>query len=341
MLKFGVIGCGMGKAHMKGVLANPEAALVAICDTNLEKAEKTAADLEVKDSARIYECYKEMIEKEDLDAAIVATPDGTHREIVVDLLEAGIHVMCEKPMALTLEDCRAMIAAEKKTGKKLMIGQICRYTPGFKLAKALIDGGAIGDLFYVESEYAHDYMHMGTNHWRVDPARHPIVGGGCHAVDLVRWIAGNPIEVTAYENHKLLPEWPINDCTIGILKFPNDVIGKVFCSIGCKRPYTMRSQFFGTKGTILCDNTSRELTLFQPEVDEKGNEIHGGGTPRKIVVDINNHNATAEIAEFIDILLTGKEVRTTGFEGAATVSACLAMVESAREGKPVTVDYNF
>ncbi len=342
MLRMAVIGAsGMARRHMEGILANENSELVAICELDLERAQEAAKSLEIANKVKIYKDYMEMVEKEHIDAAVVVTPDGTHREIVVNLLKAGVDVLCEKPMALNLDDCRAMIAAERETGKKLMIGQVCRYTPAFKKAKELIDSGEIGELFFVESEYGHDYTHMGDDHWRVDPERHPIVGGGCHAVDLLRWVAGDPEEVSAYANHKLLPKWPVNDCTVSIMKFPNNVIGKVMCTIACKRTsLSIRSQFYGTKGTILCDNNSPEMTLFKPVIDENGVD-HGGGEPIKIEIDINNHNATAEIAEFIDILISDKPVKTTGIEGASTVAACLAAVESAKIGRPVKVSYDF
>ena len=91
----------------------------------------------------------------------------------------------KKPVA------QAKGGAVKKTDKKFMVGQICRYTPGFKQAKEIIDSGAIGELTFVESEYAHDYSGIYAKEtWRSDPVRNGVVGGGCHAVDLLRWIAG-------------------------------------------------------------------------------------------------------------------------------------------------------
>ena len=159
------------------------------------------------------------MERDDVDAVVVATPDQLHREMTMAALGAGKHVLCEKPMALTLEDCQAMIDASRNTDRKLMIGQICRFTPGFMRAKQLIDNGEIGELFFVESEYAHDYSKIpGTfSNWRLDPLRHGFLGGGCHAVDLVRWIAGNPYEVAAFANKKMLTDWPTDDCTIAIM----------------------------------------------------------------------------------------------------------------------------
>ena len=124
-----------------------------------------------------------------IDAVIIASPDQNHRQMILDSLNAGKHILCEKPLALTREDCGAIVEAVKKSDKKFMVGQICRYTPGFKQAKEIIESGAIGELTFVESEYAHDYSHIyAAGSWRSDPVRNGVVGGGCHAVDLLRWI---------------------------------------------------------------------------------------------------------------------------------------------------------
>lgn len=156
-------------------------------------------------------------------------------------MRAGKDVLLEKPMALTMEECEEMLRVKKETGKRLMVGQVARYNNNARTAKKLVEEGAIGDLVYIESEYAHDYMtSRGYDDWRVSPEREGMIGGGCHAVDLLRWIAGNnPEEVHAFSTHKYLLDWPVNDTTIAIFKFPNGVIGKVFCGIGVKRNYTI------------------------------------------------------------------------------------------------------
>lgn len=252
-------------------------------------------------------------------------------------------MLCEKPMALTLDDCKAMIDATARAKTKMMVGQICRYTPGFVEAKKLIDRGEIGELFFVETEYAHDYSKIDMP-WRLDPLRHGFLGGGCHAVDLARWIAGDPTEVFAYANHKMLPNYPTDDCTIAIMKFPNNVIGKVFVSTGCKRDYTMRSVFYGTKGTIITDNTSNHMTVFKDGVGN-GETLFADlpqshAIPIEYPVIVNNHNAAGELDEFVDCIVNDKLVRTTAMEGAKTVIASLAAVKSAKTGMPVRPEYD-
>jgi predicted dehydrogenase len=343
---YGIIGCRMGQAHMKGVKSCNDAELKAICDIDGENLMKAAKEFGVtrKDC---YTDYKEMLLRDDIDVLVVASPDQVHPKQTIDAFYAGKHVLCEKPMALTFDECKAMIEASEKTGKKLMIGQICRYTPGFIAAKMLIEKGEIGELFFVESEYAHDYSKIpGAGNWRLDPVRlrHPILGGGCHAVDLLRWIAGDPYEVFAYASRKVLKEWPVDDCTIAIMKFPNDVIGKVMTSIGCKRNYTMRSVFYGDKGTIIADNQLPTIKVYKNSLTGKTDVFEGISDHvmgMDYPVEINNHNTAAEIREFTDIILNNKKVVTDGVQGASTVLACLSIVESAQKGEKVHISYSF
>lgn len=332
-LNVGVIGCSMGKAHAQGVRQTEGACLYAICDIDADVLAKTGDELNV---GYRFTDYREMIADPSIDAVIIASPDQLHREMIQNCLAAGKHILCEKPLALTREDIDAIVTAVKASDRKFMVGQICRYTPGFSKAKELIDGGAIGELTFVESEYAHDYTHVFARKggsWRCDPIRNGVVGGGCHAVDLLRWIAGNPEEVTAYGVHKTFADVvPYDDTHIAVMKFPDGVIGKVFVSISCRRDYTMRSVFYGTRGTIIVDNTSPEMTLFR--MDENNQTVS-----EKIPLNINNHNAAGEFREFYDIIVNDLPVKTTVEEGANTIAACLAIVESANEGKPVQPKY--
>lgn len=334
-VRFAVVGGGMGKAHIKGIDEIPEAILTAFCDID-ENVAKTVSQEAGLD--KYYTDYYEMLRDGGFDCIVLCTPDQIHREQCVAALEAGYHVLCEKPLALTMEDCRAIDAAAKAAKGKFMVGQICRKTPGFIKAKELMDEGRIGEIFFIESEYAHDYAHI-VSPWRWDTVnlRPAITGGGCHAVDLIRWLAGDPIEVMSYSNHKCLTDKPCDDASISILKFENDVMGKVFCSIGCKRYYTMRTVIYGTKGTIICDNRSPEITLYEMgELDDNGHEKY---TPKLFPVDINHHNATGEIKDMCDIILGDLPVEITAAEGANTVAVCEAILKSCASGKPTAPEY--
>ena len=336
-VRLGMIGIGnFSKLHLKGALAAENVELVALADSDETRLHQHDEFYNIGHLDH-YTDYHEMLARDDIEAVVVVTNDQAHRQPTVDALMAGKHVLCEKPMALNLDDCRAMIEAEKKSGKMLMVGQIGRYTTSFNDAIKLIESGAIGEIFFVESEYAHDYSKIpGATGWRKTPERHAIIGGGCHAVDLLRRIAGNPIEVSAYANHKVLKDWPVDDCTVAIMKFPNGVIGKVFISISCKRDYTMRSVFYGTKGTIIVDNTSPTMTVFKQDLFP-GMDKHS--TPITLPVNINNHNAAGEFKEFYDTIVNDLPVKTDVFEGANTIAACLGIMDSVETGAPVKPQY--
>ena len=342
-IRLAIVGTGsIAFTHMYGLQRIDEAELVAICDIHTEQMDAFRKTFPMPDE----DCYTdlaELLKRDDIDAVIICASDKAHHDITVRSLRAGKHVLCEKPMALDVDECRDMIKTAEETGKKLMIGQVCRKAPGFIKAKELVDAGAIGEIFFVESEYAHDYCELpGIDNWRKVPERHPIIGGGCHAVDLLRWIAGDPYEVFAYANHKMLPGWPINDTVVSVLKFPGDVIGKVFTSIGCKRNYTMRTVIYGSEGTIITDNTSDTISLFRNKV---AGELETFGTPNQVIetkipVEIASHNMAEEIRDFCNCLIKDIPADPDGKQGFKTVAVCDAIVRSARDGEKVEIDYS-
>ena len=332
ILNIAAIGCSaMGEIHLAGLKEIEGINLYAICDSArdgrlMKCKEKFGVEKAVTD-------YKELLNDENVDAVILVVPDQIHLQMTCEFLRAGKDVLCEKPMALTMEECEEMMKVEKETGRRLMIGQICRFTDNFVKAKEVVDSGKIGELYFVESEYAHHYGgSRGYDDWRVTPERDGFIGGGCHAVDLLRWIAGDPTEVYALANHKCLTDWPTNDCTVALYKFPNNVSGKVFVSTGCRRPYTMRSVFNGTKGTIICDNTSDHITVYYQDPEK-------GLVTETISAVVNNHNTRGEAQVFAEALLSGKQVPITSMEGAKTVAVAVATVKSAAEDRPVKIEY--
>ena len=334
ILNIAVIGgSGLAQKHAEGIIKDPRANLYAICDIDPERASALA---EKVGCTKVLTDYRDLVNDEALDAVVLVTPDQVHAEHTCAFLHAGKHVLCEKPMALSMEECEQMLKAEKEGTGRLMVGQIGRCTPAFALTKRLIAKGRIGELMFVESEYAHNYgKARGYKEWRLDPRRHIVIGGGCHAVDFLRWIAGDPEEVYAYSTHKVLTDWPTDDTTIAIMKFPGNIAGKVFVSSGCKRGYTMRSCFYGTKGTIICDNTSDHIQIFEDNEDEGRKYTKAANIP----VEINNHNAFEEIKQFIDALITGNPMPISAVEGAHDVAVCAAIVEAAAKGHPIKVKY--
>jgi predicted dehydrogenase len=328
-LKIGTIGLRAG--HPRQWEGSTLVETHGVCDIDEALLDNVAKECDAKVASTD---YRDLITCSAIDIIFVASPDQWHCEHASAAMRAGKHILCEKPMVMTLDECQRVVKTADETGVKFLVGQVCRFAPGFVMGKRLVEQGLIGSLFFIESEYAHDYTHIkGVGGWRVDPVRlrHPFLGGACHAVDLLRWVGGNVAEVFAYANRKVLTDWPVDDCTVATMKFvEGDVLGKVFCGIGVKRPYTMRSVFYGTKGTIICDNTS-------PEIQLASETSFGHQRFASVPVGVASHNKRAELEALARAILDDTEVELDAREGARTVATCLAAVESAATGGPIAV----
>ena len=193
-LKIGIIGCGgiaNGK-HMKSLQLIEECEMVAFCDIILERAEKAAQDFGTPD-AKVYTDYKELLKDESIDVVHVCTPNRSHSFITVDALEAGKHVMCEKPMAINSAEAKKMLDAAKRTGKKLSIGYQSRFRDDAQFMKAEALDGTFGDIYYAK---ATAIRRRAVPTWGVflneeEQGGGPLIDIGTHALDLTLWMMDN------------------------------------------------------------------------------------------------------------------------------------------------------
>ena len=150
MFKVAVIRLGMGSHWAQAVKELPNTRLVMVYDKYFEENTYICRERVTGPGIKVAS-EEDEVYRSDADIVIIASPDNYHREQCVKALQAGKHVICEKPLAHTLEDCRQIISAVKSSGRQFMTGQVCRYAPGFRTAKALVDAGRIGRLVYIES----------------------------------------------------------------------------------------------------------------------------------------------------------------------------------------------
>ena len=194
-LRIGIVGCG-GIANGKHMPSLKKLAdkveMVAFCDIVPEKAEQAVKDYGTPD-AKAYVDYHELLEDKSIDVVHVCTPNRSHAEITVAALEAGKHVMCEKPMAKTAADARLMLDAAKRTGKKLTIGYQNRCYPRCLLLKRACDEGELGEIYYAK---AHAVRRRAVPTWGVflneyEQGGGPLIDIGTHALDLTLWMMNN------------------------------------------------------------------------------------------------------------------------------------------------------
>ncbi len=193
-LKIGIVGCGgiaNGK-HMPALSRIPEVEMVAFCDIIEERAQKAAKQYGTED-AKVYTDYKELLADDSIEVVHVLTPNREHCAITVDALEAGKHVMCEKPMAKTAADARKMLDAAKRTGKKLTIGYQNRYRDDSMFLKKACERGDLGEIYFAK---AHALRRRGVPTWGVftdeeEQGGGPLIDIGTHALDLTLWMMDN------------------------------------------------------------------------------------------------------------------------------------------------------
>ena len=193
-LRIGIVGCGgiaNGK-HLPSLKAINRADIVAFCDLIPERAEKACAEYGAE-GAKTYTDYHRLLEDKSIDVVYVLTPNRMHAQVSIDALNAGKHVMCEKPMAKTAADARAMVEAAKKSGKKLTIGYQHRHKPEARYLKSVIERGDLGDIYYA---HAYAIRRRGTPNWGVflneyEQGGGPVVDIATHSLDLTLYLMDN------------------------------------------------------------------------------------------------------------------------------------------------------
>ncbi|MEP9851165.1 Gfo/Idh/MocA family oxidoreductase [Staphylococcus aureus] len=207
-IKIGIIGCGgiaNGK-HLPSLEKIPEATMVAFCDIDLAKA-KTAAQTYGNSDASVYEDYKKMLDNSSVDVVHICTPNNTHKDITVAALNAGKHVMCEKPMAKTSDEALEMIEAAKRNNRKLTIGYQNRFRADSQHLRKVTQRGDLGDIYYSKAKAI---RRRAVPTWGVflDEEKQgggPLIDIGTHALDLTLWMMDNyePESVMGSTFHKL------------------------------------------------------------------------------------------------------------------------------------------
>lgn len=213
--KVGIIGCG-GIAHQKhfpALAKSGRADIVACCDLIEERAEKAAKEFGAE-GCKVFTDYRDLL-KEDLEIVYVLTPNVSHCQLTVDSLEAGKHVLCEKPMAANTEDAQKMLDAWKKSGKMLTIGYQNRFRPDCQTVKRLCEEGKFGEIYYAQ---AHALRRRGVPTWGVFTDKEkqgggPLIDIGTHSLDLTLWFMDNyePASVTGVTFEKLGNSLPAKD----------------------------------------------------------------------------------------------------------------------------------
>jgi predicted dehydrogenase len=327
-LRVGVIGLGWGAVHAREFASRDGVELAAVAEPLEPIREKQLPKIEA--SPKVYDDALKMIHAEPLDIVVVTSPDWMHAEHTIAALEAGAHVLCEKPLCDTLEDAQAMIDAVETTGLNLLVGHEVRQTPMYMKAMELVRDGTLGRLCYGESCYLHNFEdHADWTPWRGEHRYRMFTSGACHPIDLLRYFMGDVAEVHAYSvEMSSIIHAADPDTLVALLHFDSGAIGRVIGSGGVKRAYELNLRLYGDTGTFEGNNESTQALLHV----EKG--IHKFDVST-VTSDVNSHPIGPQTDNIIAAVRTGEPLLVDVYEGANCIAVCEAIRDSAREGKTV------
>lgn len=336
-VRFALAGFGAwGKFHAQSIAENPEARLAAISapsESSREEARRLYPD------ALIFEDSLEMIAQADFDIIDIVTPSHTHREIAVTAMQKGKHVLLEKPMAITLEDCKSIVASAQQYGVHLAVGHELRLSSQWGRIKDIINAGTIGDPQYVLVELSRKPYRQGASGWRYDQSRVGswVLEEPIHFFDLARWYlegSGDPVELQAYANSRD-PERPtLYDNFSAMFKYANGSYAVVSQTLAAFEHH-QTVKVSGTKGALWAawsgalDRTLEPTAFLKVFDGEKLEDV----TLTKQSGEV--FELREEIAQCIDMVRFGKKPIATGLDGLWSAGLCLLAEESIRQSKPL------
>jgi len=244
-LRCAIVGCGaIAGAYHTALLRVPGMRLVAVVDPDPTARKHFAAADDTLARCGSIDFLP------DVDAALVLTPPNTHEPLSMALLQSGVHVLCEKPLATTVPAAERMLAAAHQHDRRLMMGSKFRYTPDVTAARALLDQGACGDVVIYENVFC-SHVDM-AGRWNADPA---ISGGGvlidngCHSVDLARYLLGPLAQVQAQFGRRVQPV-PVEDTARMLFRSESGALGSIDLSWSVHKQTDAYVRLIGTAGTL-------------------------------------------------------------------------------------------
>jgi glucose-fructose oxidoreductase len=328
-IRYAVVGLGyIAQAAVLPAFAHAEenSELAALVSGDPGKLKAVAKRYKVKKTYS-YEQYAECLAS-GIDAVYIALPNSMHREYSEAALRAGVHVLCEKPMATTEEDCRAMIDAAAKTNVKLMIAYRLHFERGNLSAIEAIREGKIGEPRIFHSVFAQQ-VEPGNTRLRSDLGGGPLFDMGIYCINAARYLFGEePYEVFSFAAKGTDERFAeVEEMNAAILRFPNDRLASFTCSFGAAD----RSEYevVGTKGSLRMD-PGYEM------VGDLKSELMVGGKKHKTTFKKRDQFGP-ELTYFSDCILNGKNPEPSGAEGLADVRIIRALRESAEKGRPVEI----
>lgn len=346
--KLGVLGCGnRSKAHISALNRVPEIEVAALCDIVPHKMDRRAKLIDKGPVPRKYTDMDKMFQQQDLDAVAVVLPNYMHKSATIAALEAGKHVFCEKPMALTVADCNEMIASSERTRRAIQIGTQRRHSQGYQMVIETIRNASIGKILSSDiNSYrgdwrvpAEDEYPPGVEYWRLNQAK---CGGvvyemGAHIIDVNNWIFDSePVTVVSLQ--------AVNDLALRTRNSTDHGGVLVRYASGAMMNYggnlynygsSAMNQFFAVHGTVMLEDGK--------SIEIRYGHAQGFATPeplpQPVKKDLKGGDGTTDQWSYFARVLAGQaDPYPDGYIGRQSIQICQGSVVSAEEKTVVNVN---
>lgn len=339
--KLGVCVHGAGWVsgeHIRAYKNNPHTKVIAISSRRLSSCEARAKEAGLTD-VKFYTDFSKVLERKDVDIVSICTPQHLHADETVQAAEAGKHILIEKPVAINLEQLRAMRDAVRKARVKTVAGFVLRWNPLFETIKAMLADDVVGDIYYVEADYQSNVGGWWSG-W--DWAKEKEIGvssflvAGAHALDAIRWFASrerykaaNIVEVVSYAGgYRKGKDMDWYGLEVVLTKFDNKVLGKVSSNFDCIQPYMFPLEIFGDKGTI------RNNKVWSHKYPGQTGWVEIP-TIHPDTAEVTHHPFQGEVDHLVDCILNDKESHCNLEDAVNTHETAFAAMISQAEDRPV------
>ncbi len=344
MLKVAIIGAGaISSAHIEAYLEfSNHCKIVALCDIYPEKAAKRAEEYNL--DVEVYKDFQSLLSREDIDLVSVCTPPYTHAETAIALLNAGKHVIVEKPMASSLEECDAMNAAAEKSGKALSVVAQNRFTTPMMKLKHVLESGLIGPVVHAQIDSywwrGHSYYDLW---WRGTWEKE---GGGCtlnhavHHIDIFQWMNGMPSEITAIMSNTSHDNAEVEDISVAIARYDHGALAQITSSV-VHHGQEQQLIFQGKHARISAPwklTASKSKPNGFPEEDKELEAEIQAEYDRQEELQYEGHRG--QIQDVLLAIENNKPVLVDGIQGRRTLELITAIYQSASTGQIVKLPLN-
>ena len=317
MRNFVIYGCGMiANVHALAIKSLKDAILLGCADVKTDAAKSFAEKYHINH----YETIEDVLADKQVDVVCICTPSGTHAQLAITFLNAGIHVVVEKPMAINTRDCDRIIEASEKSGAKIMVISQLRTSPDILRAREIVQSGVLGKLvlcdlhmkYYRSKEY---YNNSWRGTWEMDGGG-ALMNQGIHGVDLLQYIVG-PVKNIKSIVKTLVHKIETEDTVVSVVEYENGALGVIEATTAVNPSFDREIKIHGTNGYMeICDNCMQRFVVDGTENDCKKYDSVGTSNDPAAV---KYYEHAKQLTIFMNVLEGKDEEYVNGYEGRKAV----------------------